>query len=295
MQTANKRSFLTFQEIILKLQSFWTSHGCVLMQSYDYPVGAGTSHPATFLKSLGPKEWNCVFAQSCRRPTDGRYGDSPNRLQHYYQMQVVLKPAPANIQNLYLSSLQILGLDVLNNDIRFVEDNWENPSLGAWGVGWEVWFNGMEVTQFTYFQQVGGIACNPVLGEITYGLERLAMYIQNKDSVYDIVWAISPTGQEVLYRDVFLENEKQQSKYNFEASDPQFLFDLFNKFEQQASDMVLAGIILPAYDLMLQMSHAFNQLDARGVISSTERATYIARIRKIANNIAAQYLMLLGK
>lgn len=286
---------LTFQEIILKLEEFWTKHGCVLMQSYDYPVGAGTSHPATFLKSLGPHEWNCVFAQSCRRPTDGRYGDSPNRLQHYYQMQVVLKPAPSNIQNLYLSSLQILGLDVLNNDIRFVEDNWENPSLGAWGVGWEVWFNGMEITQFTYFQQVGGLVCSPVLGEITYGLERLAMYIQKKETVYDIVWAVSPSGKEVLYRDVFLENEKQQSKYNFESSDAKFLFQLFNQFEHQASEMINQELVLPAYDLMLQMSHAFNQLDARGVISSTERAAYIARIRKIANSIAAAYLTEVNK
>jgi glycyl-tRNA synthetase alpha chain len=286
---------LTFQEIILKLEGFWTKHGCVLMQSYDYPVGAGTSHPATFLKSLGSSEWNCVFAQSCRRPTDGRYGDSPNRLQHYYQMQVVLKPAPANIQNLYLSSLQILGLDVLNNDIRFVEDNWENPSLGAWGVGWEVWFNGMEITQFTYFQQVGGLVCSPVLGEITYGLERLAMYIQKKETVYDIVWAVSPSGKEVLYKDVFLENEKQQSKYNFESSDAKFLFQLFNQFEHQASEMVNQELVLPAYDLMLQMSHAFNQLDARGVISSTERAAYIARIRKIANSIASAYLTEVNK
>lgn len=283
---SNSKKTLSFNEIIIALEQFWCQHGCLLMQSYDYPVGAATSHPATFIKSLELDEWNCVFMQSCRRPTDGRYGDSPYRLQHYYQMQVILKPAPKDIQNLYLNSLHTLGLEVLNNDIRFVEDNWENPSLGAWGIGWEVWFNGMEITQFTYYQQLGGLTCSPLLVEITYGLERLAMYIQQKHSVYDILWSVSPSGKEIFYKDVFLKNEQQQSKYNFEIVNTELLLATFSALEKEAKATIEQRLNLPAYDLVLQMSHTFNQLDAAGIISSTERADYIARIRKLANNIA---------
>jgi glycyl-tRNA synthetase alpha chain len=247
-------------------------------------VGAGTSHTATFLRALGPEPWNAAYVQPSRRPKDGRYGENPNRLQHYYQFQVVLKPSPDNIQELYLASLQALGVDTQKNDIRFVEDDWENPTLGAWGLGWEVWLNGMEVTQFTYFQEVGGLICKPVLGEITYGLERLAMYLQGKDNLFDLVWTPG-----VSYGDVYHQNEVEQSRYNFELSDANWLFDQFKNYEQQASRIIEAGLPLPAYELALKCSHTFNLLDARGAISVTERAAYIGRIRTLARQVAQAY------
>ncbi|MDD3267208.1 MAG: glycine--tRNA ligase subunit alpha, partial [Burkholderiales bacterium] len=265
---------LTFQEIILKLQNYWASTGCVILQPYDKEMGAGTSHTATFLRSIGPEPWFAAYVQPSRRPKDGRYGESPNRLQHYYQFQVVLKPSPDNIQDLYLESLREVGIDTSVHDIRFVEDNWENPTLGAWGLGWEVWLDGMEVTQFTYFQQVGGLDCKPVLGEITYGLERLAMYLQGVDSVYDLVWARTLDGNIVTYGDVFHQNEVEQSKYNFEHSNAKFLFDNFNNFESEASRLLELDLVLPGYEMILNAAHTFNMLDARGAISVTERATY---------------------
>ena len=275
---------LSFQDLILRLQTYWAAQGCTLMQPFDMEVGAGTSHTATFLRALGPEPWNAAYVQPSRRPKDGRYGDNPNRLQHYYQFQVVLKPSPDNIQELYLGSLRALGIDPLNNDIRFVEDDWENPTLGAWGLGWEVWLNGMEVTQFTYFQEVGGLPCKPVLGEITYGIERLAMYLQGVDNLYDLVWTPG-----VQYRDVYHQNEVEQSRYNFEVSDADWLFTQFNGFEQQAARVIAAGLPLPAYELVLKCSHTFNLLDARGAISVTERAAYIGRIRTLARQVAQAY------
>ena len=273
---------LTFQQIILKLQSYWDGQGCALLQPYDMEVGAGTSHTATFLRAIGPEPWNAAYVQPSRRPKDGRYGDNPNRLQHYYQYQVVMKPAPANILDLYLGSLRALGFDLKKNDIRFVEDDWENPTLGAWGLGWEVWLNGMEVTQFTYFQQVGGIDCKPVTGEITYGLERLAMYLQEVDSVYKLQWT-----QGLSYGDVYLQNEKEQSAYNFEHSDADFLFAAFGAHERQAAHLIAHQLALPAYEL--KAAHSFNLLDARGAISVTERAAYMGRIRTIARSVAQSY------
>ena len=277
---------LNFQEIIFKLQEYWSNQGCAIIQPYDMEVGAGTSHTATFLKSIGPEPWKAAYVQPSRRPKDGRYGENPNRLQHYYQFQVALKPAPENIVDLYMSSIQSLGIDLNKNDIRLVEDNWENPTLGAWGLGWEVWLNGMEITQFTYFQQVGGITCKPITGEITYGLERLAMYIQNVDSVYDIQWTDG-----ISYGDVFLQNEKEQSSYNFKFSDSEFLLKAFASHSKQANKLVEENLALPAYEQVLKAAHTFNLLDARGVISVTERADYIGKIRDISRNVASAYLL----
>ena len=277
---------LTFQDIILKLQNYWANQGCAILQPYDMEVGAGTSHTATFLRSLGPEPWKATYVQPSRRPKDGRYGNNPNRLQHYYQLQVVLKPSPLNILELYLGSLKALGFDLKENDIRFVEDDWENPTLGAWGLGWEVWLNGMEITQFTYFQQVGGIDCKPITGEITYGLERLAMYIQGVDNVYDLTW----TGN-LKYGDVYLQNEIEQSAYNFEHSDAEFLFQAFTAHEKQANYLIAQNLALPAYEQVLKAAHSFNLLDASGAISITERAEYIGRIRNLARNVANSYLL----
>ena len=276
---------LSFQQIILTLQNYWDKQGAALLQPYDMEVGAGTSHTATFLRALGPEPWKAAYVQPTRRPKDGRYGENPNRLQHYYQFQVVLKPAPANILELYLGSLEALGFDLKKNDIRFVEDDWENPTLGAWGLGWEVWLNGMEVTQFTYFQQVGGIDCKPITGEITYGLERLAMYLQGVGSVYDLTWT-----EGVSYRDVYHQNEVEQSAYNFEHSDVEFLLGAFGSHEKQAKYLMEQQLALPAYEQVLKAAHSFNLLDARGAISVTERAAYIARIRNLARSVAAAYL-----
>lgn len=283
---------LTFQDIIFNLQHYWAKQGCAVVQPFDLEVGAGTSHPATCLRALGPEPWFAAYVQPSRRPKDGRYGDNPNRLQRYYQFQVALKPAPADIQDLYLGSLRELGINPLEHDIRFVEDDWENPTLGAWGLGWEVWLNGMEVTQFTYFQQVGGIDCSPVLGEITYGIERLAMYLQGVENVYDLIWTRLPDGTVLRYGDVYHQNEVEQSQYNFEHSDAAWLLRQFNDYEAQAkrileSDALLA---LPAYELVLKAGHTFNLLDARGAISVTERATYIGRIRALSRVVAQKYV-----
>lgn len=285
---------LTFQQIILTLQNYWAERGCVVLQPYDMEMGAGTFHTATFLRALTPEKWNAAYVQPSRRPTDGRYGDNPNRLQHYYQFQVVLKPNPANIQELYLGSLQALGIDTLTHDVRFVEDNWESPTLGAWGLGWEVWLNGMEVTQFTYFQQVGGIECFPVTGEITYGLERLAMYIQGVDSVYDLVWTDGEFGR-VTYGDVFHQNEVEQSTYNFEYADVAKLFELFDFYEHEADRLVGVNLPLPAYEMVLKASHTFNLLDARGAISVTERQRFILRVRTLARKVAVSYVQARAK
>ncbi|MBK7354086.1 MAG: glycine--tRNA ligase subunit alpha [Nitrosomonas sp.] len=275
---------LTFQEMILALQNYWSRQGCALLQPYDMEVGAGTSHTATFLRALGPEPWRAAYVQPSRRPKDGRYGDNPNRLQHYYQFQVVLKPAPQAILDLYLGSLQELGLDLTCNDVRLVDDDWENPTLGAWGLGWEVWLNGMEVTQFTYFQQVGGINCKPITGEITYGLERLAMYLQGVENVFDLIWTKGLT-----YRDVYHQNEVEQSIYNFEQSDTAFLLLAFGKYEQQANHLMENQLPLPAYEQVLKAAHSFNLLDARGAISVTERAAYMGRIRNLARRVAQAY------
>ena len=286
----------TFQQIILALQSYWAEQGCALLQPIDLEVGAGTSHPATFLRALGPEPWNAAYVQPSRRPKDGRYGENPNRLQHYYQYQVVLKPSPPNILDLYLGSLETLGFDLQKNDVRFVEDDWENPTLGAWGLGWEVWMNGMEITQFTYFQQVGGLDCKPITGEITYGLERLAMYLQGKDNVYDLVWTEREergrgvvTQRVLTYGDVYHQNEVEQSTYNFEHSDVAMLLQHFADYEQQAASLMAADLALPAYEMVLKAAHTFNLLDARGAISVTERAAYIGRIRKLARAVAESY------
>ena len=279
----------TFQDLILTLQSFWAEQGCVVLQPYDMEMGAGTFHTATFLRALGPETWNAAYVQPSRRPTDGRYGNNSNRLQHYYQFQVVLKPNPDNIQDLYLESLRHIGIDPLVHDIRFVEDNWESPTLGAWGLGWEIWLNGMEVTQFTYFQQVGGIECYPVTGEITYGLERLAMYIQGVDSVYDLVWTDGPFGK-VTYGDVFHQNEVEQSTYNFEHANVEKMFELFDFYESEASRLSLLNLPLPSYEMVLKASHTFNLLDARRAISVTERQRYILRVRTLARAVAQSYL-----
>jgi len=278
----------TFQELILRLQQYWAEQGCVLLQPYDMEVGAGTFHPATFLRAIGPEPWNAAYVQPSRRPTDGRYGENPNRLQHYYQFQVILKPAPINIQELYLDSLKMLGLDTSVHDIRFVEDNWESPTLGAWGLGWEIWLNGMEVTQFTYFQQVGGLECSPVAGEITYGLERIAMYLQGVSSVYDLVWSEGPNGT-VTYGDVFHQNEVEMSEYNFDHADVDSLFVNFDTYERESARMIEAGLPLPAYELVLKASHTFNLLDARKAISVTERQRFILRVRTLARSVAQAY------
>ena len=275
---------LTFQQLILRLNDFWDRRGCALLQSYDMEMGAGTFHTATFLRAVGPEPWNAAYVQPSRRPKDGRYGDNPNRLQHYYQYQVVLKPSPADIQDLYLESLKHLGINPQEHDIRFVEDDWESPTLGAWGLGWEVWLDGMEITQFTYFQQVGGLDCKPVLGEITYGLERLAMVLQGKDSIFDLVWTPG-----VSYKDVYHQNEVEQSRYNFELSNVEMLFRHFADFESEAKRLIEAQCVLPAYEMVLKSSHAFNLLDARGAISVTERAAYIGRVRALARAVAQAY------
>ncbi|RJQ46301.1 MAG: glycine--tRNA ligase subunit alpha [Gammaproteobacteria bacterium] len=274
----------TFQDLILCLQAYWSAQGCVLLQPYDLEVGAGTFHPATFLRAIGPEPWRAAYVQPSRRPKDGRYGENPNRLQHYYQYQVVLKPSPANIQDLYLDSLRALGLDMSEHDVRFVEDDWESPTLGAWGLGWEVWLDGMEVTQFTYFQEVGGLKCKPVLGEITYGLERLAMYLQGVESVFDLKWTDS-----VSYGDVYHQNEVEQSKYNFEHSNVEWLFKLFGEYESEAKRLMEAKLTLPAFEMAMKCSHTFNLLDARGAISVTERAAYIARVRNLSRAVAQSY------
>jgi glycyl-tRNA synthetase alpha chain len=280
---------LTFQNIIFTLQKYWGDYGCVLLQPYDAEVGAGTFHTATFLRALGPEPWNAAYVQPSRRPKDGRYGENPNRLFQHHQFQVALKPSPDNIQDLYLGSLRALGLDPTVHDIRFVEDDWESPSLGAWGLGWEVWLNGMEVTQFTYFQQVGGLDCKPVLGEITYGLERLAMYLQNVENVYDLIWAYLPDGTPVTYGNVFYQNEKEQSQYAFEHSNVEWLFDQFNHYESEAKRLLETGVPLPAYEMIMKASHTFNLLDARGAISVTERAAYIGRLRNLSRGVAQAY------
>ncbi len=280
---------LTFQELILRLQQFWAEQGCVVLQPLDMEVGAGTFHPATFLRAVGPENWNAAYVQPSRRPTDGRYGENPNRLQHYYQFQVVMKPSPAAFQELYLESLKAIGIDSAIHDIRFVEDNWESPTLGAWGLGWEVWLNGMEVTQFTYFQQAGGIECYPVTGEITYGLERIAMYLQGVDSIYDLVWAEGPSGT-VTYGDVFHQNEVEQSRYNFEEADTGFLFQQFDHYEGEALRLVELNLPLPAYEMVMKASHTFNLLDARHAISVTERQRFILRVRTLARAVANSYL-----
>ncbi len=278
------KKLLTFQDLILRLQTYWATRGCAILQPYDMEMGAGTFHTATFLRALGPEPWKAAYVQPTRRPKDGRYGENPNRLQHYYQFQVVLKPSPDNIQDLYLDSLKTLGLDPRAHDIRFVEDDWESPTLGAWGLGWEVWLNGMEVTQFTYFQEVGSLPCKPVLGEITYGLERLAMYLQGVENVFDLVWT-----EGVTYRDVYHQNEVEQSKYNFEFSNVELLFRLFGDFESEAKRLVEAGLPLPGFEMVMKCSHAFNLLDARGAISVTERAAYIGRVRTLARLVAQSY------
>jgi glycyl-tRNA synthetase alpha chain len=275
---------LTFQQLILQLNAFWDRQGCALLQPYDMEVGAGTFHTATFLRAIGPEPWKAAYVQPSRRPKDGRYGENPNRLQHYYQYQVALKPSPSNIQELYLDSLIAIGVDPKVHDIRFVEDDWESPTLGAWGLGWEVWLDGMEVTQFTYFQEVGSIPCKPVLGEITYGLERLAMYLQDKESVYDLVWT-----EGVSYGDVYHQNEVEQSKYNFEHANVELLLRLFSDFEGEAKRLIAAGLALPGYEMVMKCSHTFNLLDARGAISVTERAAYIGRVRTLSRLVAQAY------
>jgi glycyl-tRNA synthetase alpha chain len=278
---------MTLQDIIFSLQEFWAEQGCLILQPYDVEVGAGTFHPATFLRVLGPEPWRAAYVEPSRRPADGRYGENPNRLQHYYQFQVIIKPSPQNIQNIYIQSLKRLGISPLNHDIRFVEDDWESPTLGAWGLGWEVWLDGLEITQFTYFQQAGGFDLSPVSVEITYGLERLAMYIQGVDNVFDIEWCNGTT-----YNEIHKQSEIQFSKYNFEASNIEGLLDLFNKFESECIRLVEYGLVLPAYDYCLKCSHIFNLLDARGVIGLSERVRYIARVRDIAGKCAGAWLQL---
>lgn len=287
---SNKYDIRTFQGLIFALQDYWSKQGCVISQPFDMEVGAGTSHPMTFLRAIGPEPHRCAYVQPSRRPTDGRYGENPNRLQHYYQFQVVLKPSPENIQELYLESLKELGFDPSVHDIRFVEDNWENPTLGAWGLGWEIWLNGMEVSQFTYFQQVGGLECFPVTGEITYGLERLAMYIQGVESVYDLVWTKGPQGI-VTYGDIFHQNEVEQSTYNFEYADTEFLFKMFDQNEKECQFLLglEEPLPLPAYERILKAAHSFNLLDARHAISVTERQRYILRIRALSKSVAEAY------
>ncbi len=278
----------TFQELILRLQQFWAREGCVILQPLDMEVGAGTMHPATFLRAIGPENWNAAYVQPSRRPKDGRYGENPNRLQHYYQFQVVMKPSPDDFQDRFIESLRYMGIDPSVHDIRFVEDNWESPTLGAWGLGWEVWLNGMEVTQFTYFQQAGGLECYPVTGEITYGIERIAMYLQGVDSLYDLVWANGPQGP-VTYRDVFHQNEVEMSRFNFEEADVDWLFTCFDKHESECQRLIARELPLPAYEQVLKASHTFNLLDARQAISVTERQRFILRVRTLARAVAHSY------
>jgi len=285
MKTKSKKpTLLSFQELILRLQQYWSAQGCAILQPYDLEMGAGTFHPATFLGAIGPEPTRAAYVQPSRRPKDGRYGENPNRLQHYYQFQVVLKPSPTDIQELYLDSLRELGIDTTQHDVRFVEDNWESPTLGAWGLGWEVWLNGMEITQFTYFQEVGSLVCKPVLGEITYGLERLAMVLQGVENVFDLVWTPG-----VSYRDVYHQNEVEQSKYNFEHSNVPWLLQQFNEYEAEAKRLIELNLPLPGFEMVMKASHSFNLLDARGAISTTERAAYIGRVRVLARLVAQSY------
>jgi glycyl-tRNA synthetase alpha chain len=288
MSNQSKTAVSSFQNIIQTLQDYWSQQGCVILQPLDMEVGAGTFHPATYLRAIGPEPWRAAYVQPSRRPTDGRYGENPNRLQHYFQFQVLLKPSPDNFQELYLGSLQKLGFDPLVHDIRFVEDNWESPTLGAWGLGWEVWLNGMEVTQFTYFQQVGGLECSPVSGEITYGIERLAMYMQGVDSIYDLLWTSGPQG-DVTYGDIYHQNEVEQSAYNFELADIDELFRWFDVCEAQSQKLIDNKLPLPAYEQVMKASHAFNLLDARHAISVTERQRYILRVRTLSRAVAQAY------
>ena len=276
---------LTFQEMVLKLNEYWSDYGCLIQQPYDIEKGASTMNPATFLRVLGPEPWNAAMIEPCRRPTDGRYGENPNRLQHYFQYQVILKPSPEDAQDIYLKSLESIGIDLSKHDIRFVEDNWESPTLGAWGVGWEVWLDGMEVTQFTYFQQAGGIDVKPVALELTYGLERIAMYLQNVNSVFDVMY-----NKTIKYGDIYHQNEVEQSTYNFEVSTPEILFKLFDLYSQEVDNIIESKLVLPAYDYVLKCSHSFNLLDARGVISKDERTNFINRIRKMAEKVAKLYV-----
>jgi len=278
----------SFQGLIFRLQTFWATRGCVIEQPYDMEMGAGTFHPATFLRAIGPEPWNAAYVQPSRRPTDGRYGENPNRLQHYYQFQVILKPSPDDIQDIYLESLREIGVDTLVHDIRFVEDNWESPTLGAWGLGWEVWLDGMEISQFTYFQQVGGLDCRPVSGEITYGLERIAMCLQNVESVFDLTWA-NTNNNRVSYGDIYHQNEVEMSKYNFELADTDSLFDWFDTCEKESQTLIDEGLPLPAYEMVMKASHTFNLLDARHAISVTERQRYILRVRTLARAVAQAY------
>ncbi len=288
MKENKSPAVLTFQDLILELQQFWAERGCVIVQPYDMQMGAATFHPSTFLRAVGPEPWSSAYVQPCRRPTDGRYGDNPFRLQHYYQYQVVIKPSPDDIQHRYLESLVAIGIDPTVHDIRFVEDNWDSPSLGAWGLGWEVWLNGMEITQFTYFQQIGGLECRPVTGEITYGLERLAMYLQDVESIFDIVWTDGPLGL-ISYRDVYHQNEVEQSRYNFELADVDSLFNAFDHAEHDCQRLIELNLALPAYEQMLTASHTFNLLDARQAISVSERQRFILRVRDMAKAVAESY------
>ncbi len=288
MASDKSSTMLSFQDLILKLQEYWAKQGCVVMQPYDKEMGAGTFHPATFLRAIGPEPWSAAYVQPSRRPTDGRYGDNPFRLQHYYQYQVTIKPSPPDLQELYLASLRAIGIDTAVHDVRFVEDNWESPTLGAWGLGWEVWLNGMEITQFTYFQQVGGLECRPVTGEITYGIERLAMYLQGVESIFDLVWTDGPLGR-ITYGDVYHQNEVEQSKYNFEIADIDDLFHQFDHAEHECERLIELNLALPAYEQMLLASHVFNLLDARQAISVSERQRFILRVRTMARAVAEAY------
>ena len=280
----------TFQEIVLILNEYWNSKDCILLQPYDIPMGAGTSHIATFLKAIGPNYWKAAYIQPSRRPKDGRYGNNPNRLQHYFQYQVVLKPAPYNILDLYINSLRVLGINIIENDIRFVEDDWENPTMGAWGLGWEVWLNSIEITQFTYFQQVGSLDCNPITGEITYGLERLAMHLQRVDNIYDIIWQIDKKNKfQISYKTLYKQNELEQSLYNFEYVSSSMLFRHFKDYELEAKRLIKIPLIIPAYESVLKSSYIFNMLEAKGLISTTERSSYISKIRNLSRSIAKIY------
>ncbi|HCJ66548.1 MAG TPA: glycine--tRNA ligase subunit alpha [Elusimicrobia bacterium] len=276
---------MTFQEIIFQLGKFWAKQGCIILQPYDIEKGAGTFNPATFLRCLGPKPWACAYVEPSRRPTDGRYGENPNRLQHYYQYQVIIKPAPKNIQRTYVSSLTALGLDIRRHDLKFIEDDWESPTLGAWGLGWEVWLDGMEITQFTYFQQIGGFDLEPISVEITYGLERLALFSQKKDNIFDLLWR-----EGITYGDIHYQDEVQFSKYNFEEADKEFLFLIFEKYEKECKRLLEKGLVLPAYDYVLKCSHTFNLLDARSALSVNERTSYVLRVRNLAHRVTEQYL-----
>jgi glycyl-tRNA synthetase alpha chain len=279
---------LSFQQLIFELQQYWSANGCVIAQPYDMEMGAGTFHPATFLRAIGPEPWRAAYVQPCRRPTDGRYGENPNRLQHYFQFQVLLKPSPDNIQEIYLDSLKAIGVDTDAHDVRFVEDNWESPTLGAWGLGWEVWLDGMEISQFTYFQQIGGLDCKPVTGEMTYGLERIAMCLQDCSSVFDLIWTQNEN-RTVTYGDIYHQNEVEMSKYNFELANTDSLFDWFDTCEQESQKLIENGLPIPAYEMTMKASHAFNLLDARGAISVTERQRYILRVRTLTRTVAQTF------